>query len=1102
MKKEKIVLLAIFIMALGLPLVYGASQYTVLYVDGCNNVSLQWDTEVSPYPWLNNNTNNWIHEAKTDNAGESYFTFENIKTLGQIDNVTLYIECYGDDTDEQIQCVDALPFTYGTITVNQLTYDWETLDVTPYCTIDVINDTAIGLVYKKGGGADDVYVRRMYLYVGHSTIANNSPVNNQLDLMNLTDTDDMLAEYGNYHVRTGSEDKDGWKDIKHIYVFANTSINVNRLTIRFDNDTQTASVISGEWELIKYNVSHANILSYNMSSYLYPSWDSIEESDLEFSIKVVDYSGASDTDKDLVYDVDVITTLITDNIECTDINNPDRVDVGVNSQIDFNVEYVDEPASSTPSGFYPPDSEFNSISIYDSLNNNEGTDNSIVNGAGSVSFNEVTVQSENYNLYIDMNDADYTDGELTTTENIIWDRLIITFSANETSPVENNDVVHFSVDIVYDYDSGNSTNYIYDINRNATPLYNDRTTRGFNEQHSDVAYLYDITDVEDNTYGITVWVDDSDIFMSWKPPVANYVPLNYQLSITDLDDGNNMYAEYKFYTFDYDGYDGDGYADIYRVRIFINISASNYGIIDYIEDTDTFSILSGNWEIDSGSCIANKVGNNLNLTIKVVNKWSHLEANDFDLESRIEDDEPSYDRDIMQTDYFDIITSLETDLIECIDVDTPDRTSVYLKRITEFNTSYTGSNLAPPDSEFNSISIYDSLNNNMGTDNTIVKGAGSVSFAESTVKSEIYNLYIDMNDVDYTDGELTDLTETIIWDRIRIDSLIVEDGRVDVSTSDFFLATASLEYDNHLLNTAQDYLYLQINTSEIYFGWNGSYLKASYTETFVSKSICDDNCSPPFYSNEDTYNITITNINGKSAQTIHDRVITTFVSNETSPVVNNVKVKFTVTAIYDFDDSNVTLIQYDMNRNGTPLYDDRTINSFIEQHSDVTYLYDVYAIYGLDYGITVWVDDADIKMKWYYIANIVIPSLLEGAGFNNTPAYIIINWVHNTGDVDFYEIWYSTDNVTYNILNTTLLKTYTDDYLLNNGSYRYYKLRTIYYHTPSTTWYNSSFTPIDLERAWYVLTGGGVAPTVSNTWWLLVTFILSPVVIILSKIRR
>ena len=114
-------------------------------------------------------------------------------------------------------------------------------------------------------------------------------------------------------------------------------------------------------------------------------------------------------------------------------------------------------------------------------------------------------------------------------------------------------------------------------------------------------------------------------------------------------------------------------------------------------------------------------------------------------------------------------------------------------------------------------------------------------------------------------------------------------------------------------------------------------------------------------------------------------------------------------------------------------------------------------------------------MKWLvgYVADIVIPSLFQGAGFNSTPAYINISWVHNSGDVDYYEIWYSNDNTTYSLLNTTLLKVYKDDYSLNNGSYRYYKIRTVYYHIPTTTWYNSSYTPINLERCWLVLTGGG-----------------------------
>jgi len=48
-----------------------------------------------------------------------------------------------------------------------------------------------------------------------------------------------------------------------------------------------------------------------------------------------------------------------------------------------------------------------------------------VNGAGSVTFNApAAVGSDTYNLYIDMADADYPDGEETTTETVITDRIV------------------------------------------------------------------------------------------------------------------------------------------------------------------------------------------------------------------------------------------------------------------------------------------------------------------------------------------------------------------------------------------------------------------------------------------------------------------------------------------------------------------------------------------------------------------------------------------------------------------------------------------------------------------------------------------------------
>jgi hypothetical protein len=108
-----------------------------------------------------------------------------------------------------------------------------------------------------------------------------------------------------------------------------------------------------------------------------------------------------------------------------------------------------------------------------------------------------------------------------------------------------------------------------------------------------------------------------------------------------------------------------------------------------------------------------------------------------------------------------------------------------------------------------------------------------------------------------------------------------------------------------------------------------------------------------------------------------------------------------------------------------------------------------------------------------YIPTIIPPTLLYGVGYNSTPnGYVIIMWSHNdTGDIDNFEIYYSTDNITYISLALTANKEYNHTGL-TNGNYYYYMVRTTFFNS---TWFNSTFTPINLERVWFAVSAGAGA---------------------------
>ena len=362
------------------------------------------------------------------------------------------------------------------------------------------------------------YLAGYFIYEG-VVFPNNASMNYELTITDMDDTDNLYSEKKYYNLDYDGYDKDGYANISYVLIYINQSV-TSRAVIKYNEDTNTFSLISGNWEIDIGNcVASRSGTDLNLTFKITPSWDAIEESDIELEATIND---RLTNDHDIMQTdyADIITTLIESSIECVDVDTPDRVSIDVGVATNFQVYYVDNPSSSTPSNDYPPQSEFTSISIYDALDNNEGSDISIVNGAGSVSFSESTVQIETYNLYIDMNDVDYTDKELTTlTETIIWDRIIVTFTANETSPVNVSQPVLFTVNLEYDYDNQNITDYTYDIERNTSLYLDDYPNRTFVEAYDGLTYEYDFEGATGVLYGITAYVDVSNIIMKWEASI-------------------------------------------------------------------------------------------------------------------------------------------------------------------------------------------------------------------------------------------------------------------------------------------------------------------------------------------------------------------------------------------------------------------------------------------------------------------------------------------------------------------------------------------------------------------------------------------------------
>jgi len=418
----------------------------------------------------------------------------------------------------------------------------------------------IRFYHSQSGKTQDAEVYEMD-FLNVTVEENNAPTNDQCSITDLDDTDDLYAQKQLYTIDYDVSDLDGFSDIDYCEVRLKQGAST-RAIFRYDEDTDTFSVESGgsEWSLDGSSSAIESGTYINVTMKIAAQWDAIEEADLEIECYVVDDEPESDTDTMQTDYFDVITNLVTNNIECTDANDPDRVDVSSSIQIDFSVRYVDEPASSTPSSFYPPNAEFTSISVYDSLNNNEGTDSTIENGAGSVTFNaESSVKSEDYNLYIDMVDADYSDGEESTTETVISDQMEIVSIAFDDSRVNIGASVEVRYVLRYDYDDVSFTGTDGSIVGFTWDGSNSWWDKSVNAPGSPSSENYDENDLgalTDNNYILTVYEDDlgADLIgdrikvltitsNNTSPNVDEYVELRVTLELEydshALDDGTN-----------------------------------------------------------------------------------------------------------------------------------------------------------------------------------------------------------------------------------------------------------------------------------------------------------------------------------------------------------------------------------------------------------------------------------------------------------------------------------------------------------------------------------------------------------------------------------
>jgi len=172
--RKTIPLIVLVLLVASLPPVQADPDVESLYVDSYTGDHQNWDERNEPSPYLADEDTGYVHEVKSSAATEGYFGFADPGGSGTINSVTLYIECYGQDTNDlihiYIDCSDGSGWVNeGTITVDQLSYGWETLSLsTRLDSWPDIQNAQLNLYYQGVGGGDDIFVQRAYLYVDYT----------------------------------------------------------------------------------------------------------------------------------------------------------------------------------------------------------------------------------------------------------------------------------------------------------------------------------------------------------------------------------------------------------------------------------------------------------------------------------------------------------------------------------------------------------------------------------------------------------------------------------------------------------------------------------------------------------------------------------------------------------------------------------------------------------------------------------------------------------------------------------------------------------------------------------------------------------------------
>ncbi len=867
---------------------------------------------------------------------------------------------------------------------------WNNVSITSYLTgssfeIRFVGGTETGDTTQNTWEIDAVLI--------HVWTPSYAPASDQAPTLdNPTDTDNMYAQYVEYQVTAYVSDQNGFADIDYLEVSIwDNAQSTEYCRFRYDEDTNsfTEEYDAGTYVALNTGSSTATESGNDIDATFYFTidWDFPDSTDLDARVYVVDTQTESST---TWYEVNWDTETRLDYSVAPSISDGsgtlDRGDLDGSFTITGTIIYYgsgdDFPDSASVDVWVSAPEYGTSVGPWSDL--------TLTSGQFSVTcYADDVVGEDTYTVTVVEEGAGSGGTDLyyttSTTDTYIADQVQIQSYSVVDARVDINANVNVDVTLYYDYDDSPVTDGTVTINSAAATHQGSGVWRITESESTVMANTYDTVAYSGGTHGISL-VDQNG--QSQQVIWDQVLVVSYSVADDRVNVGNSVNVDVTL-IYDYDdapvtdgtvtintisaAHQGSG---VWRISPSqASVTAVTYNLVAASGNTHGITSVNQNsqsqeviWDqvLVTGYTVADarvNIDDSVNVDVTVEYAYDSASVTDGSLTIngfsaahqglgvwRIVQSQST----VQSVTYDTVACSGNTEGITSVDQNGQSQQVVWDQVLVD---SYSVSDArANVDANVNvDVTVEYAYDGTPVTDGSLTingfsathqgLGVWRVVQTRGTVQSVTYNTVAcsgnteGITSVDQN-GQLT----SVIWDRIVVQTTLVDDGRVDVSASAEIRVTLILEYDSTPLGAGDS-----VTLDGVAMTWDGTNSWFDLTRSQASVGVW------LYYVNsttEATYGITALNLNSQSVSVIWDQIQVQSYSTTDNRVGLNVNVDVSVTLLYVYDstpvtDGSVTINSLSATHVGSGVW--QTTDS---QSSVQLVTYDTVACSGNTFGIT------------------------------------------------------------------------------------------------------------------------------------------------------